>query len=146
MVKRRILVVDDDREFAQSIALRCRSIGFEADAAFTPLAAIVKIGSRYPDLLCLDVNMPSGNGLDLCEYLIRDASKPARPVIMITGSSDEATFRRSLLLRTRYVRKSPNFWQRLQPVIEELLGVVPALEATRDREWNQDSPEEKFFG
>ena len=146
MIKARILVVDDDREFAESITLRCRSIGFEAEAAYTPLSAVVKMGARAPDLLCLDVNMPSGNGLDLCEYLVRETSQRTKPVIVISGSSDEATFRRSLLLRTRFVRKSPNLWQRLQPVIEELLGTAPRRKATCANWTSEDRQEELFFG
>jgi CheY-like chemotaxis protein len=78
--------------------------------------------SHPPDLLCIDVGMPTCDGLDLCEHLVRAAKGPPRPVIILTGRTDEATIRRARLLGTRYITKSPDVWQRLRPAIEELLG------------------------
>jgi DNA-binding response OmpR family regulator len=125
MTTERILVVDDDREFAESIAARCRGLGFEVETACTPLAAITSMVAHRPDLLCLDVNLPTGNGLDLCEYLVRDSAEPQLPVIVLTGQTDRETIFRSASLRTRYLHKSPDVWQRLRHVIEEFLPQAP---------------------
>ena len=125
MTTERILVVDDDREFAESIARRCRGLGFEVETASTPLAAIASMVAHPPDLMCLDVNLPTGNGLDLCEYIVRDTAAPQIPVIVLTGQNDRETIFRSVSLRTRYLHKSPDIWQRLRPVIEELLPQQP---------------------
>jgi DNA-binding response OmpR family regulator len=121
MTKERVLVVDDDRDFAESIAMRCRSLGLEAETATTPLAAVMDIASHPPDLLCLDVNLPTGNGLDLCEYLMRDSAAQQTPVIVLTGDTDRETIFRSAMLRTRYLYKSTDTWQQLRPLIEKLL-------------------------
>jgi CheY-like chemotaxis protein len=125
MSTERILVVDDDHEFAESIAMRCRGLGFEVETACTPLAAIASMVAHPPDLLCLDVNMPTGNGLDLCEHLVRDSATPQMPVIVLTGQTDRETIFRSASLRTRYLYKSPEVWERLRPVLEELLPPPP---------------------
>ena len=122
MTNERILVVDDDDEFAQSIAIRCRGLGYDAQTASTTLAAITKMVTHPPDLLCLDVNLPTGNGLDLCEYLARDSAAAQMPVIILTGQTDRETIFRSASLRTRYLHKSPDVWQRLRPLIEEFLS------------------------
>ena len=121
MTSDRILVVDDDREFAESLALHCRDLGFDVETASTPLAAIASMVAHPPDLLCLDVNLPTGNGLDLCEYIVRDSNERQMPVIVLTGQCDRETIFRSTRLGTRYIHKSPDIWQRLRPVIEELL-------------------------
>jgi DNA-binding response OmpR family regulator len=121
MPTERILVVDDDHEFAESIAMRCRGLGFEAETASTPLAAIASMVAHPPDLLCLDVNLPTGNGLDLCEHLVRHSTAPQLPVIVLTGQTDRDTIFRSAYLRTHYLYKSTDVWQRLRPLIEELL-------------------------
>ena len=121
MATERILVVDDDHEFAESIAMRCRCLGFEVETACTPLEAITSMVAHPPDLLCLDVNLPTGNGLDICEHLVRDGATPQMPVIVLTGETDRDTIFRSANLRTRYLHKSPDLWQRLCPLIEELL-------------------------
>ena len=125
MPTERILVVDDDHEFAESIAMRCRGLGFEVETACTPLAAIASMVAHPFDLLCLDVNMPTGNGLDFCEYLVRDSAAPQMPVIVLTGQTDRETIFRSASLRTRYLYKSPDVWERLRPVLEELLPPLP---------------------
>jgi DNA-binding response OmpR family regulator len=125
MTTERILVVDDDREFAESIALRFRGLGFDVETASTPLAAIASMVAHPPDLLCLDVNLPTGNGLDLCEHLVRDSTRPQMPVIVLTGQTDRETIFRSTSLRTRFLHKSPDVWQRLRPMIEELLPQPP---------------------
>jgi DNA-binding response OmpR family regulator len=117
----RILIVDDDREFAKSVALRCRSLGFEVETANTPLDAVMSMSAHTPDLLCLDVNMPTGNGLDLCEYLIREGQALRTPVIILSGQTDRETIYRSLQLRTRFVRKSTDLWPDLKAAISELL-------------------------
>jgi CheY-like chemotaxis protein len=119
---KRVLIVDDDREFAESIAMRCKTRGWEAEVACTPLCAIVSMTTCPPDLLCLDVNMPTGNGLDLCEYLVRDSAEPRTPVIILTGQANRETFQRAKIFRTRFVIKSTNVWQQLEWAIEELLG------------------------
>jgi DNA-binding response OmpR family regulator len=121
MTTERILVVDDDHEFAESIAMRCRGLGFEVETACTPLAAIASMVAHPPDLLCLDVNLPTGNGLDLCEYVVRNSTVPQMPVIVLTGRTDRETVFRSAQLRTRYLHKSTDVWRRLRPLIEELL-------------------------
>src|SRR6185503_2529603 len=117
MTTERILVVDDDREFAETIALRCRGLGFDVETACTPLAAIASMIAHPPDLLCLDVNLPTGDGLDLCEYLIHDFAEPQMPVIVLTGQTDRETIFRAVQLRTRYLYKSTNVWPRLRPLI-----------------------------
>jgi DNA-binding response OmpR family regulator len=125
MPTERILVVDDDLEFAESIAMRCRGLGYDAETASTPLAAIASMVAHPPDLLCLDVDLPTGNGLDLCEHVVRDSTGPQMPVIVLTGLTDRETIFRSTSLRTRYLYKSTDVWQRLRPVIEELLPQPP---------------------
>ena len=121
MSTERILVVDDDHEFAESIAMRCRGLGFDVGIAPTPLAAIANMVAHPPDLLCLDVNLPTGDGLDLCEYLVRDKVAPQMPVVVLTGQTDRETIFRSAQLRTHYLHKSTDVWQRLRPLIEKLL-------------------------
>ena len=121
MTNKTMLIVDDDREFAEAIALRCRSIGFDVETACSPLAAVVSMTAHPPDLLCLDVHMPTGNGLDFCEFVVRERKGPLLPVIILTGQTDRETIYRSIDLYTRYVHKSTNLWNDLQAAIEELL-------------------------
>ncbi len=121
MRSERILIVDDDRDLVQLLAARCREMGFTVDTACNPLTAVMNMTHHPPDLVCLDVNMPTGNGLDLCEYLVRETGAAHVPVIILTGRSDLETIRRSMKLQASYVRKTTDIWQRLRPAIQRLL-------------------------
>jgi DNA-binding response OmpR family regulator len=121
MTCKRILIVDDDPALTDSIARRCRDLGLEVDTARNTLTAVSILGLRPPDLVCLDVNMPTGNGLDVCEFLLRDSAAANTPVIVLTGCTSRRTISRCRALRATYVHKSTDLWQDLRPVIEELL-------------------------
>lgn len=123
MRSERILVVDDDRDLAQLIATRCREQGFEVETASNPLTALLCMQRSPPDLLLVDVNMPTGNGLDLCEYLCGEAGRVRQPLIVLTGRSDTDTIRRSAQLQACYIRKTADIWKQLRPAIERLLPI-----------------------
>lgn len=60
----RVLVADDERVIADSLALiLCRS-GFDARAAYTGLMAVAMAQSFQPDVLIADVVMPFMSGID----------------------------------------------------------------------------------
>ena len=125
MNRKRVLIVDDDKEFAESMAARCRSIGLDAVTACNPLTAITVIGVRPPDLICMDVEMPTGNGLSVCEFLTAEPAVSGKPVIILTGRKDQGTMRRCGELRAHYVHKSPDVWRQLRPLFVDLLKIDP---------------------
>jgi len=87
-----------------------------------------------PDLMILDINMPAGNGLSVCEMLATDPGSSAIPVIILTGRNDPDTIRRCHDMLAYYVLKCPDVWRRVEPVVFELMDIEPvhALYATRD--------------
>jgi len=117
----RILVIDDDRDLVDLIAARCRELGYQVDTARNSLAAVISMIRRQPDLILLDVNMPTGNGLDLCHYLAHESNVPTKPVIIMSGQNNPATIRRCAELRACYLRKSTDFWPELRAEIEKVL-------------------------
>lgn len=84
----RILVVDDD-DFLRSVLLdQLRREGVlyleEADGA----GKVAKLVEQFePDLILLDVQMPDGNGFDVCSQLRMNGFD--RPIIMLTGQTEE---------------------------------------------------------
>lgn len=124
MTSKRVLIVDDDFDFAHSIAMRCRSVCLDVETASNPLTAFTIIGVCPPDVICLDVNMPTGNGLDICEFLTKDSVASRIPIVVLTGKKDQETIRRCHELQAYHVHKSGDVWRRLRPVFEELLDVA----------------------
>src|SRR4051812_15658158 len=84
----RLLVVEDERDLAEAIALGLRREGYAVDVAHDGGEALVK-ATVYPyDLVCLDLNLPSVDGREICRRLRtaeRHDDEPAPRVLMLTA-------------------------------------------------------------
>ncbi len=81
-----ILLAEDDRTLAETLAYNLEKEGYQATIVRTGLAAIVTARSQQPDLILLDVMLPEIDGLEVCRT-IRAGS--AVPIIMVTAKTDE---------------------------------------------------------
>lgn len=81
-----ILVAEDDRTLAETLAYNLRQEGYEASIARTGLEAIVAARSQRPDLILLDLMLPEIDGLEVCRTV--RAESPV-PIIMLTARDDE---------------------------------------------------------
>ncbi|MCX2560456.1 response regulator transcription factor [Acetobacter farinalis] len=94
---RPILVVDDDRILRQTLVEQLQLEGeFTVEEASSLAEAREKLkapDSRF-DALLLDVSLPDGDGRDFCADLRKDGLR--MPIIMLTGSDDEADVVRGL--------------------------------------------------
>lgn len=84
-----ILVVDDDRDVAQSIELALRRRGFRVTLAYSGVEALKMLRRYCPDLMILDVLMPGMSGIDVCRRLRADANTADLPVIFLTARGQE---------------------------------------------------------
>ncbi len=83
LMKKSILVVDDDKSILRTFSRILRKCGYEIETAETGKEAIVKASSRHFDLLLLDLRLPDMNGTDL---LVKARGQLAHTTkIMITG-------------------------------------------------------------
>ena len=62
---RRILVVDDDRDFADTVVQLLQMDGFEVDVAHSIAAARQALAAHVPQVALIDIRMGDGSGLDL---------------------------------------------------------------------------------
>ncbi len=143
MTKKTILIADDQRELVRAIQLRCRHLGLETLVAHDAMTALTLINEHRPDLVCLDVNMPAGNGLSVCEMLAGDEQLASIPVIILTGRADDETIRRCHSMCAYYVLKSSDVWQRIEPLLHELLGIEPP--ETPSPEWRETMAREVVY-
>lgn len=79
----RALVVDDDRDGAQSLVLLLDIIGYRAAAVYEGAAVLDLIPTLRPDVILLDISLPDVNGYDLAR-MVR-AQHPTITLIAITG-------------------------------------------------------------
>ncbi|HEX4794580.1 MAG TPA: ATP-binding protein [Humisphaera sp.] len=92
---RRILVVDDNRDAARSMAVLLKLAGHETQIATDGEEALAGVQSFAPDAVLLDIGLPKLNGYDACRA-IRQMQWPAQPIIIaLTGWGQEEDRRRS---------------------------------------------------
>jgi DNA-binding response OmpR family regulator len=83
--ERHALVVDDDADIRNLVAMTLTNAGYTVTTAATGQAALREIDQRLPDVVILDVAMPGMSGFDVCTTLRLSARTQALPVIMLTA-------------------------------------------------------------
>ncbi len=70
-MSKRILVADDNRDAADSLAVLLNWLGYEAVACYDGAAAVQMARTLNPDLVILDINMPVMDGYEAAKSLRR---------------------------------------------------------------------------
>jgi len=83
--KRRILVVDDNRDGADSLALLLRLMGNEVRTARDGVEAIEQAEQFRPEVVLMDVGLPSLNGLDATRRIREQPWGKGMTIIALTG-------------------------------------------------------------
>ena len=88
-----VLVVDDDPDLVESVAMNLEAKGFEVGKAYDGVEGLESIKARRPDVVVLDVMMPRKDGYEVCAQLKGDSSFSDIPVILLTavGSAVNST-------------------------------------------------------
>lgn len=81
-----ILIVDDEREIADLVALYLKNEGYQVFLCYNGSDALNVIATERLDMAILDVMLPDLNGLELCT---RIRENHCYPVIMLTAKGEE---------------------------------------------------------
>lgn len=82
-MKRRILVVDDDKLVADTLSMVFIANGFEAEATYSAEAALDRARTFEPSMMICDVTMPQRTGLELVQDM--DREMPDCKILMLTA-------------------------------------------------------------
>lgn len=82
---KRILLIDDDKNFLEIFSLGFKTAGFEIDVASSGEEGIAKIKVSKPDLVLLDMEMPGLSGADVMLMLRDDPETHAMKVVFLSG-------------------------------------------------------------
>jgi two-component system, OmpR family, response regulator len=119
----RILLIDDEKSFLETVITRLRMRGIQTEGAESGESALRVVQQRDVDAVILDVSMPGMDGIATLGELKK--IKPGLPVIMLTGHATLETADEGMRLGA--------FDYMMKPCpIDELLDKV--AEATRERE------------
>ena len=87
--KKRILVVDDEKDLVDLISYNLQRNGYEVLTAFSGNAALELAAREQPDLIVLDLMLPGIDGTEVARRLKADARTAAVPIIMLTAKAEE---------------------------------------------------------
>ena len=87
MLKKKILVVDDEQDLAQGLKIRLKANGYDVFLAVNSVQGFTMANKERPDLIILDIMLPGGGGFAVAERLKLSANTCEIPVIFLTGIS-----------------------------------------------------------
>lgn len=96
LLRRRILVADDNPDAAESLAMLLQQEGHEVHVAHQGHAALALAHEFRPDLALLDIGMPDVSGYDVARMLRREPWAATLQLIALTGWGQDADRRRAL--------------------------------------------------
>jgi PAS domain S-box-containing protein len=91
----RILVVDDNRDSAESLAMLLRLLGHDVRTAYDGRLALQLAAAYRPDVALLDIGLPGLTGLEVCQRLRADPDLKRVVAVALTGYGLDEDKRRS---------------------------------------------------
>ena len=92
---RRVLVVDDNMDHVQMLALLLKQMGHATEFALSAYAAINAARRFRPDVVILDLALPDMDGATLCRQLRLESGREMR-ILVVTGSVREGDRERAM--------------------------------------------------
>jgi CheY-like chemotaxis protein len=118
----RILVVDDDADTVESMALWLRLEGYDVRTARGGPEALALAPGYRPDVVLLDMMMPGLDGREVARRLRHDPALPAPRIVGVTGLCREADRRRCLEAGCDEFWAKPVDPEQLRAFLESLRG------------------------
>ncbi|MBF0386366.1 MAG: response regulator transcription factor [Candidatus Omnitrophica bacterium] len=98
MIKKSVVVIEDDQSINELIRFNLEKDGFLAEGLANGLDAVSFIEQRLPALILLDIMLPGLDGFEVCRRLKNNDKTAHIPVIMITARGTEVDVVRGLQL------------------------------------------------
>src|SRR5690242_10689532 len=87
--RKKILVVDDEKDLAELVAMNLQRNGYEAVTAHDGATGLDMARKLKPDMVVLDIMMPGLSGRDVTTALKQDRETANIPILMLTAKTEE---------------------------------------------------------
>ena len=91
MKKKKILLIDDDVDFAEATKLILESKSYNVSLAYDGQEGLKKVKTEKPHLIILDVMMPGIDGYEVCSKLKADPKYGHIPILLLTAVGEAMT-------------------------------------------------------
>jgi len=83
----KVLIIEDDKDIADLIAIHIADLGFEIDKAFDGKEGLLKALNNVYKMILLDIRLPGLDGVEICKRIRQE--KNHTPILMVTSKSEE---------------------------------------------------------
>ena len=90
LMNKTIFIADDEEDFVSTLRSRLEFEGYGVTTAADGKEALERILREKPDLILLDILMPTMNGYQVCRELKGNADTRSIPIVMLTAKSQES--------------------------------------------------------
>ncbi|WP_145276587.1 winged helix-turn-helix domain-containing protein [Tautonia plasticadhaerens] len=90
MAKTQILIVEDERHLADTLAMNLRREGYEVLVSYDGQDGLRQAQLRLPELIVLDLMLPVKPGLEVCKELRSGLRTRDIPILMVTAKAEES--------------------------------------------------------
>ncbi len=90
-MQKRILVVDDEADFASLVQGNLEKEGFKVELAYNGVEGLAKVKANPPDAIVLDVMMPEKDGYTVCKELKNNDQYCNIPIVLLTAVASHVT-------------------------------------------------------
>ena len=94
--RKKILVIDDNRDAANTLAMLIKLKGNEVKAGYCGQEAMVLGETFLPDIAILDIGMPGMDGYETCSLIRQEPWGRNITILALTGYGQEEDIRKSL--------------------------------------------------
>ena len=86
MSDKKLLIVEDDRNLLDTLVYNVKKEGYDVVTSMDGQEAVESARKENPDLIILDIMLPTLNGLEVCRILRKEM---ATPILMLTARNEE---------------------------------------------------------
>jgi len=122
----KILIAEDEPNIVLSLEFLLKGAGYEVAVARDGSQAIALAGTLRPDLVVLDVMLPSVNGFEVCRRLRENRETKDIRILILTARGRETEVEKGLAAGAHAYMTKPFATRELVNAVAELLGQAGA--------------------
>jgi CheY-like chemotaxis protein len=120
-----VLIVEDDRKMAASLAEQVRVLGHTVSIVYSPRMALQQLNQVIPDVIFMDINMPGVNGLEVLRFLRRDPLTACLPVIIVSANDSKEMIQAAIDAGANYYLVKPPMIEDIEQALAHSVTLLP---------------------
>jgi len=124
---KKVLVAEDESSIVTSLEFLLKAAGYEVTVALDGAEALRVIATAHPDLVVLDIMLPSVSGFEVCRQIRGEQALKDTKILILTARGRESEIDRGIAAGANAYMTKPFATRELMRVVGELLGCQEPL-------------------